>query len=178
MLSFSGLRLRCYSFQADIIASTSIFMASLLKRSHGPGTRISATTRLAPKRAHFIRQNSSTVSESSKDTITWPEYLEIRRGKHRWETVYCSHFPQDCYVLMPFYSDLDHPFLSSRPGGWSRVLWISRDGCDQTDHGEPPIARHAFKVDADGPCIRELTPCSFMGLVQWRARVSQSKRTS
>ncbi|KAG8217791.1 mitochondrial import protein Pam17 [Butyriboletus roseoflavus] len=24
--------------------------------------------------------------ESSKDAITWPEYLEIRRGKRRWET--------------------------------------------------------------------------------------------
>ncbi|KAH0827106.1 mitochondrial import protein Pam17 [Lanmaoa asiatica] len=91
------------------VASTSTFMAPLLKRSYGCGIRISATTRPAPKKTSFIRHNSSTVSGSSKDAITWPEYLDIRRGKRRWETVYCAYFPQDCYLLMLFSQALTIP---------------------------------------------------------------------
>lgn len=87
---------------------TSHFMASLLRRSHGRGIRI-PVTRPTPKKTCFIRQNSTTVSESSKDTITWPEYLEIRRGKRRWETVDCSHFPQNCYLLMLYFQALTIP---------------------------------------------------------------------
>ncbi|KAI9571255.1 mitochondrial import protein Pam17 [Boletus coccyginus] len=61
-------------------------MASLLKHSYARGIYISVTTRPTPKKMGFIRKISRTVSETFKDTITWPEYLEIRRGKRRWET--------------------------------------------------------------------------------------------
>lgn len=84
-------------------------MASLFKRPYGRGIRVSATTRPTPKKTGFIRKNFSTVSESSTDTITWPEYLEIRRGKRRWETVYCLHCPQNGYLLMPFFQAVTIP---------------------------------------------------------------------
>lgn len=118
-------------------------MASLLKHSYARGIRISVTTKSTPKKTNFVRKFSSTVSESSKDAITWPEYLEIRRGKRRWETVGCAlsgNAPID-----PLSSGRDHPCFPSWPRGWSRVLWLTRDGRDQTNHGEPPTARHVLK---------------------------------
>ncbi|KIJ16852.1 hypothetical protein PAXINDRAFT_98638 [Paxillus involutus ATCC 200175] len=60
--------------------------SSLLKRPCHRGLRIlSKISR--PKNAVTIRQNSTEViSEVPKENITWAEYLEVRRGKRRWET--------------------------------------------------------------------------------------------
>jgi len=119
-------------------------MASLLKHSYAHGICISVTTRPTPQKAGFIRKISRTVSETSKATITWPEYLEIRRGKRRWETVRAPHTFLITTPVDPFSSGSDHPFLPSRPSGWCRVLWLSRDGRDQTGHGKPPTLWHAL----------------------------------
>jgi len=63
-------------------------MASLLKRSYAypRGIRVSVT-KPTPKTTNFVCQSSSYASKPPKDTITWPKYLEIRRGKRRWETI-------------------------------------------------------------------------------------------
>ncbi|KAH7921385.1 mitochondrial import protein Pam17 [Leucogyrophana mollusca] len=49
----------------------------------------SQNVRLAPRTTRFrmrsTRQNS-TVSEAAKQNLTWPEYLDIRRNKRKWET--------------------------------------------------------------------------------------------
>lgn len=131
------------------------FMASLLKHSYA---RISLTTKCTTKKMGFVRKASTTVSESPKDAITWPEYLEIRRRKRRWETVCRSHF---CLVLRSLNllsPGNEHPFLPSRPRGWSRILWFSRDRRDQTDHGEPSNFTEHVKSESDRSWSRELTP--------------------
>ena len=142
-------------------------MASLLQRS----CRIPATARFAPKRIGVVGKHSSIVSRPSKDTISWAEYLEIRRRKRRWETVCRSHHSGSFYLLNALFQGLNNPFFASRAGGRGRVLWIFGNGRDQTNHGEPPFMTRV-QTDGNNACIRELTPYSSMELVQWRVQVS------
>ena len=70
------------------------------------------------------RQSSnSAVSEAAKQNITWPEYLEIRRSKRKWETVSSLEsifaLAHTCIRPLPF----QHVFLDLPEGLLTLVLW-------------------------------------------------------
>src|SRR5882757_4946349 len=74
------------------------------------------------------RQSSkSAVSETAKQNLSWPDYLEIRRSKRKWETVRHSSW-NSCTLahktlmhdrLLPF----QHVFLDSPEGSLILVPW-------------------------------------------------------
>ncbi|KIK44542.1 hypothetical protein CY34DRAFT_802521 [Suillus luteus UH-Slu-Lm8-n1] len=48
--------------------------------------RLAPRSRICRRAVLNIRHNSNTVSEAEQQNLTWPEYLEIRKSKRKWET--------------------------------------------------------------------------------------------
>ncbi|KAG1742412.1 mitochondrial import protein Pam17 [Suillus occidentalis] len=48
--------------------------------------RLAPRSRICCRAVLNIRHNSNTVSEAEQQNLTWPEYLEIRKSKRKWET--------------------------------------------------------------------------------------------
>lgn len=46
-----------------------------------------ATRQSSRKPTSFLRYNSTISEASPKQTLTWPEYLAIRGGRRKWQTV-------------------------------------------------------------------------------------------
>ncbi|KIJ69193.1 hypothetical protein HYDPIDRAFT_80523 [Hydnomerulius pinastri MD-312] len=59
--------------------------SSLLKRPCGRGVKISSRLARSQGSGSIRQKSTGTVSEAAEN-LSWPEYLEIRRGKRRWET--------------------------------------------------------------------------------------------
>jgi hypothetical protein len=112
-----------YSVSTNILSTMSVPLAGL--NCH--------MVRLVPRISRRVvlntRQSSnSAVSEAAKQNLSWPEYLEIRRSKRKWETVRSSRYL--CSRLLMKYECMTGHYHSSMYS-WvrrrDRLLWFSGD---------------------------------------------------
>lgn len=114
-----------------------LIMSVSLARVGCHEVRLAPRSRICRRAVLNIRHNSNTVSEAEQQNLTWPEYLEIRKSKRKWETVRysswnsCSRFLIGCERMIGCY----HPGMYPRVGGRTCVLWFSGVRRNEAYHG-------------------------------------------
>ena len=88
--------------------------------------------RLVPRISRRVvlntRQSSnSAVPETAKQNLSWPEYLEIRRSKRKWETVGYPSLNPCLLLLIKHMTGHHHSSLHSWIRRRNRLLWYSGD---------------------------------------------------
>lgn len=108
-----------------------------------------------------IRFQSTGVSQGTKNTLPWSEYLSIRRGKHKWEMVSLIIWNRARdNVNSILFPGVDHTMRSSRISWRCRVLWLDGTGCNEAYHG----ARIPIHLDSTSLIFSQgIDPLLFFG---------------
>jgi hypothetical protein len=101
-------------------------MVTFLLQAVGPPCR--RTARTVPKQTRIYRPNS-TLSQTAKQQLSWPEYLAIRGQKRKWETVSLRNHTLLKAYLKSLYVGRYNTVHNCGLRKWSMVFWFASDGC-------------------------------------------------
>jgi hypothetical protein len=105
-------------------------MATFLLRPTGQSCR--HTAQIIPRKAIFSRLNS-TVSETAKQQLSWPEYLAIRGQKRKWETVTIQPYALNPLCLIGLHVGCYNTGHNRGLRKWSLVFWVVAHGRNETN---------------------------------------------